>query len=228
MLIDNYLIEQEAKRLNVEVSQPEIDSQVQAIADGIKPKTLEEGLKDHHQTLAELQDDLRHRLLGLKLAAIGVKPGHYVHAHTILIKISTTDPDGHTEADGLALVKTIQAKFKAGAKFEDLATQYSQDPSTKDRGGDMGVLYDGAPYDGALVEAALALKAGEMTPDPVKTPLGYYLIEVSSMDTAHPPSEDALYAEAKWRYEMYQGNLNFYSHLDTLRTNAKITQYLPE
>jgi protein-disulfide isomerase len=145
ILIDNYLIDQEAKRLNIEVSQAEIDSQVQAIADGIKPKTLEEGLKDHHQTLAELQDDIRHRLLGLKLAAIGIPPAHYAHAHVILIKTGTSAPDGHTESDALALTKTIQDKFKVGAKFDDLVKQYSEDASTKNRGGDISGLFGNAP-----------------------------------------------------------------------------------
>jgi len=79
-LIDNYLIERESERLQVTVSETEIDDQVQALVEAIRPRTLEEGLKQHHQTVAELRDDLRRRRLVLKLAAIGAPPGHFVHA----------------------------------------------------------------------------------------------------------------------------------------------------
>jgi hypothetical protein len=55
-LIDNYLIERESERLHVAVSETEMDHQVQTLVEAIRPKTLEEGLKQHHQTLAELRD----------------------------------------------------------------------------------------------------------------------------------------------------------------------------
>ncbi len=83
-LIDNYLIERESERLPVAVSETEIDHQMQALVEAIRPKTLAEGLKQHHQTLAELRDDFRRRLLALKLAAIGTPPGRFVRARDLL------------------------------------------------------------------------------------------------------------------------------------------------
>lgn len=228
IMIDAYLVDREGKRLNIDVSQAEIDSQVQAIADGIKPNTLEEGLKAHHQTLAELQSDIRHRLLGLKLAAIGIKPGHYVHAYVILVKPANGVSVNQMDPEALATIKTIRDKYKTGAKFDDLVKQYSQDQSTKDRNGDLGVLFDGAPYDGALVDAALALKQGEVTEKPVVTPLGYYLIEARSTDEKHPAAEDKLYEEAKWHYEMYQGNMNYFNYMRSLRAKSAVKTYLKD
>jgi foldase protein PrsA len=224
-LIDNYLIEREARRLNIEASQAEIDNQVRALIEAIKPKTLEEGLNAHHQTLAELQDDFRHRLLGLRLAAQGAKPGHFVHARVILLRTGT---EMHMDSDALALVATIQDRLKAGARFEDLAKQYSQDQSAKDRGGDIGVLFEGAPYDAGLVEAATALKAGEVTAKPVITPSGYYLIKAISTDKEHPRDENKLYEDAQWHYEMYQGSRNLQTYLRGLRAGAAIREYLKE
>jgi hypothetical protein len=221
-LIDAYLIDREAMRLKIEVSQAEIDDEVRALADAIRPKTLEEGLKEHHQTRAELEDDFRHRLLGLKLAAIGVKPGRFVHARLILLKTGAGSPQIHTDAETMELLKTVRRKLNSGADFAVMARQYSEDPSARERGGDIGVLYQGAPYEDEVVEAALALKPGEITEEPVRTPSGYCLIEAISTEKAHPADEDPQYAEAQSHSTMYQGNRNFHSYMVALRAGAAI------
>lgn len=225
-LIDNYLIEQESERLHVAVSEAEIDHQVQALVEAIRPKTLAEGLQQHHQTVAELRDDFRRRLLALKLASISAPPGHFVHAHVILSKITPGDPATRTGVDALTRVADLQRKIAAGTSFEDLASQYSQDPLSKARRGDIGIVFQGSAYDLRVVEAALPLKAGQILDKPLQTPSGYYLIKASSTDSDHPADEDPLYSEAKWQYEMRQGTQNLPSYLRALRTHANIRLYL--
>lgn len=71
--------------------------------------------------------------------------------------------------------KDILAKLKGGAKFEDLAKQYSLDGS-KDYGGDLG--YFTAPeMVPAFSKAAFALKPGEIS-QPVKTDFGWHIIKL--------------------------------------------------
>jgi len=79
----------------------------------------------------------------------------------------------------------IEAKLKAGAKFEDLAKQYSLDGS-KDYGGDLG--YFTAPEMVAeFSKAAFALKQGEVSA-PVKTDYGWHVIRLDDrkMGSAQP------------------------------------------
>ncbi len=81
--------------------------------------------------------------------------------------------------------KDIEDKLKGGAKFEDLAKQYSLDGS-KDYGGDLG--YFTAPEMVAeFSKAAFALKQGEVSA-PVKTDYGWHVIRVDDrkMGAAQP------------------------------------------
>lgn len=225
-LIDDFLIEQEAERLHVTVSEAEIDHQVQVLTEAIKPKTLEEGLEEHHQTIAELRDDFRRRLLALKVAAVSNGPGHFVHAHVILVKIVSNKPGKTGDASAFAQATVIQKRLLDGAKFDDLVTQYSLDPGSSVRGGDIGILYEGCGYDPEVVHAALALKAGEIAKEPIKTASGYYLMKVSSTDSEHPAYEDKLYSDAQSRYELYQGSRILPEYLRELRAKATIREFL--
>ena len=79
----------------------------------------------------------------------------------------------------------IEAKLKGGAKFEDLAKQYSLDGS-KDYGGDLG--YFTAPEMVAeFSKAAFSLKQGEISA-PVKTEYGWHVIRLDDrkMGAAQP------------------------------------------
>ncbi|MDR7001304.1 peptidylprolyl isomerase [Neobacillus niacini] len=73
--------------------------------------------------------------------------------------------------------KEIKKKLDAGAKFEDLATKYSQDTGSAQNGGDLGWFGTGK-MDPAFEKAAYALKVNEIS-DPVKSQFGYHIIQVT-------------------------------------------------
>lgn len=221
-LIDDYLVEREAGRLHVTVSQTEIDDQVQSLARAISPKTLEEGLNEHHQTLAELREDFRRRLLALQLAAMAAPPGRFAHAHVILIKGTPGASASRPDANALAQALAIQKQLLAGANFGDLARQYSQDPVGKSRGGDIGIVFEGCPFDPAVVQAALDLQAGRVALLPVANAMGYYVIMTSSTGARHDADEDKAYADAKVQYELHRGARNLPAYLRELRSKADI------
>jgi len=78
--------------------------------------------------------------------------------------------------------KNIKSELDKGAKFEDLAKKYGTD-GTKDKGGDLGVLdYDTKDYDADFMNAAKALKEGEIS-GPVKTQFGYHIIRATEVRT---------------------------------------------
>jgi peptidyl-prolyl cis-trans isomerase D len=74
--------------------------------------------------------------------------------------------------------KDIKKQLDAGAKFEDLAKKYSQDPGSKDNGG----LYKDVTRGKMVPEfdkATFSLPIGKVS-DPVKTDFGYHIIRVDA------------------------------------------------
>jgi peptidyl-prolyl cis-trans isomerase D len=75
-----------------------------------------------------------------------------------------------------------QAKAK-GAKFEDLAKKYSEDPGTKDKGGDLGWIVQGQTVP-EFEKIAFSLSPGAIS-DVIKTQYGFHIIKVIDKETAH-------------------------------------------
>ncbi|MEE3948705.1 peptidylprolyl isomerase PrsA [Bacillus wiedmannii] len=80
--------------------------------------------------------------------------------------------------------KEIKKKLDAGASFEELAKQESQDLLSKDKGGDLGYFNSGrmAPE---FETAAYKLKVGQIS-NPVKSPNGYHIIKLTDKKDLQP------------------------------------------
>jgi len=125
----------------------------------------------------------------------------------ILITPAVTDDmsdEDKTKADKEALqkAKDIIKKLKNGESFDDLAKEYSDDTSNKDKGGDLGYFNTGDMVE-EFEKAAFALKKGKYTTTPVKTKYGYHIIlktdekEKPSLEDKKEEIIDTLASEAK-------------------------------
>ncbi len=104
-----------------------------------------------------------------------------VRARHILIRVKDSKDDKAWKAARKEIMG-IKAKIAKGADFAEMAKKYSQDPGSKDRGGDLGYFGRGKmikPFE----DAAFSLKKGEVS-DVVKTPFGYHLIKVEDKKPA--------------------------------------------
>ena len=102
-----------------------------------------------------------------------------IKASHILIQPEATDDmtdDEKKKAEEAALkkAKDIIKKLDKVEKFEDLAKEYSSDGSASD-GGDLGYFNRGEMVT-EFEEAAVELKVGKYTKEPVKTQFGYHII----------------------------------------------------
>jgi len=76
--------------------------------------------------------------------------------------------------------KKVKEKIESGGNFEELAKDFSEDKSTKEKGGRVGYITSMLPngfYE--LENAVYGLKKGEVT-GPVKTAAGYHVVRVNA------------------------------------------------
>jgi peptidyl-prolyl cis-trans isomerase D len=94
----------------------------------------------------------------------------------LLIRVPET---GGSEAEDKARAQVAEAirRAKAGEDFAKLAREQSQDPGTAPKGGDLGFVKRGEMVP-QFEQALFALKKGEISPEPVRTPFGYHAIKV--------------------------------------------------
>ncbi len=104
-----------------------------------------------------------------------------VKARHILVKA----PADGTEKDWNEAKKkaeNIRKELLSGADFAALAKKYSDDPGTKDSGGELGFFKKGRMVP-EFEQAAFSLKKGEIS-QPVKTVFGYHIIQVEDTKPA--------------------------------------------
>src|SRR5262247_3240751 len=102
-----------------------------------------------------------------------------VRAAHVLIRVPET---GGSEAEDKARSKVVDVirRAKAGEDFGKLAQELSQDSGTAPRGGDLGLVSKGEVVP-QFEQALFALKKGEVSPEPVRTPFGFHAIKATDI-----------------------------------------------
>lgn len=72
---------------------------------------------------------------------------------------------------------SLARAIRAGADFNQLARRYSDDPGTRDQGGEMGWVRRGGGLIREFEDAAFSLRPGAVS-RPVQTPYGFHVIQV--------------------------------------------------
>lgn len=138
--------------------------------------------KDRFFDQVEVDDE---KLQSLYQREIGNLAEQRRGAH-ILIEINDT-----VDADqARARIDEIKHKLDQGADFAALAKEYSEDPGSKDDGGDLGFAGPGV-YEPAFEKALYALKVGEVSAA-VQTEYGWHLIKLLELQAPEVPSFDSL------------------------------------
>ncbi len=95
----------------------------------------------------------------------------------------------HILVDKEETAKDIIKKIEGGAKFEDLAKEFSSDKSNKDNGGDLGYFTKEAMVK-EFADAAFAMNKDEVSKTPVKTQFGWHVIQVLDKRNKPVPTLD--------------------------------------
>ena len=116
------------------------------------------------------------------------KPRRLRAAH-VLVRVP---PVGGSDAENKskAKVEDVIKRARAGEDFAKLARETSEDTATAAQGGDLGFVGPGEMVP-QFEQAVFALKKGEISPAPVRTPFGYHAIKVVDVqEGGRPPFKD--------------------------------------
>jgi peptidyl-prolyl cis-trans isomerase D len=115
-----------------------------------------------------------------------------VKVRHILIKV---DAGADPKVDAVAKQKAedLLKQIKGGADFAALAKANSDDPGSKEQGGELGMIQRGVTVP-AFEKAAFGLEPGQIS-DVIKTQFGYHIIKVEEKQTAHLKSLDEVKAQ---------------------------------
>jgi peptidyl-prolyl cis-trans isomerase SurA len=91
--------------------------------------------------------------------------------------------DSTAKARALALADSIYVALRDGADFATAARRFSQDPGSREQGGELGWLRRGPPLAPEFEKAAFNLKPGVIS-RPVESPFGYHIIQVQRAQPA--------------------------------------------
>ena len=111
-------------------------------------------------------------------AAPAPAPDAIIAQHVLVAyKGAKRAPKGVTRSktDAKARAAEALAKVRAGAPFEDVVKEYSDDTGSVDRMGSLG-KFRREDMDPAFAAAAFALAVGQVS-DPVETPFGFHVIK---------------------------------------------------
>ena len=104
-----------------------------------------------------------------------------VHARHILLTLAPDAPTAEVERVR-GQILAAKKRIEAGEPFEDVAQELSQDPGSKERGGDLDFFARGQMVK-EFEDAAFALTPGQIS-DPVKSSFGFHLIRVDERQDA--------------------------------------------
>ena len=166
--VSSKLLEKEAKKQNIEESQSFKEKLT-----AVKKQLAQQELITKITSKASTQEKIDAEYMNLVKELKGKQE---VKASHILVK---------TEKDALDLKKKLGSK---GKNFAKLAQEYSEDPGSKTKGGELGYFTNGQMVP-EFEKAVFSMKVGSVS-DPIKTDFGYHIIKLEDKRDIKVPSKE--------------------------------------
>ncbi|HEX6710062.1 MAG TPA: peptidylprolyl isomerase [Rubrobacter sp.] len=200
-----------AQEHNITASDKEVDHEIEKIKQQVgdqarssgqdlsNQKAYEQALKQNNITEDQLRKDIRENLPVQKVqekVAGGAEPSDeeiqkYYDQNK---EAQFTTPEQRCvrhilfNKDQKQKAEEVKQQLENGGDFAKLAKQYSQDPGSAEKGGDLGCLGKGETVPD-FEKAAFGAKQGEII-GPVQTQFGYHLLEVTDIKPKQTRSLD--------------------------------------
>ncbi len=204
MVTDKLVAKQAA---GIKVPDAEVEKRFEELKAQVPLDQIEGELKRTGQTMAQLKGNIRASIqqeqwMTGKIGGEGIKasdaeveayfkehPEEFqepetVRASHILLRVNT-DATPEIAAEKEKLAQSLLERMKKGETFADLAKSFSDDPESKEKGGDLG-FFSRDRIVPEMADAAFLLKNGETSSAPVRSPFGWHLLKVTDRKAAHP------------------------------------------
>ncbi|MEO6212981.1 MAG: SurA N-terminal domain-containing protein [Vicinamibacterales bacterium] len=236
MILQDLLLAK-ARALKIEVPDAELDASYAAQKKNVTDAVFEEELKKRKLVAADMRESVRRELIAKKLldqevvskiavtdqevndfftanrAQFTVAEESYRIAQIVITPDRAAQPanrtgnDATTAQEAAFKVRMVMERLKAGTPFADVAMDYSEDPQSAPRGGDLGLVPVSALKQAppALREAVIGQKPGTVN---VATSGGAHTIvaviaheQAGERDLSTPGVRDGITATLKGRKE---------------------------
>ncbi|CAG0999263.1 Foldase protein PrsA 2 [Gammaproteobacteria bacterium] len=206
-LIDDALIAQEAAKQGVSVSDADLNTAMQQLADSAGGQAaFEQTLTLAGQTMDDARNLQRTQMLNnlmrdRVIASLGAQSDQ-IHARHILV-------------DSAAAAEALLAQITAGADFGQVAQQSSQDTLTKASGGDLGWFPRGVLISKEVEDAAFNLQPGQIS-GVIQSAFGFHLVQVLERDANRQPDADQLLKIQQQAVEQWLSGLRAAAQVERL------------
>lgn len=203
-LIDERLQLQEARRLNITVTDEELQSAIAQIErqNNLPPGGLQEFLRRNDVGVAAMTEQIRANIAWSKIIRRQVRPQVEVGEDEIdeyldrlrargggteylVSEIFLAADSPSEEQSALQTAQRLVEQIRQGTSFQALASQFSQAP-TAAVGGDLGTVRDGQ-LDARLDEALQSMSPGEVA-GPIAVDNGFYVLLLRNRRQVDAPS----------------------------------------
>lgn len=239
-LIAEKLLEEEVRKLRIDVTDAEVERVVKGTMQehGLDEAKLTLALQRQGLTLDEYKDGLKKQLTKMKIIQLKVKSrvqvtdqdvksnyaqrkaldaGEFrVRARHILFLV----PPGEGGRAQEQRAHEALARLKGGASFAELAKQISEDPGSKERGGDLGEFGRGEMVP-EFERAAYTAEPGKVV-GPVRTAFGWHLILVEERVALKSKPEEQALDDIRKRLFENEMEAQFRQYLEELKRDAYI------
>ncbi len=227
-MVQQSLIDQYARDKKIDISQADIDKKETETKAKFPPGQFEQILKNQGLTEQDVQQILRQQLVLEKAVAPQVHvsdadvKAYFDKNHATFDKPEQVRARHILVAD-LPKANEVLAKLKAGGSWDALAKQYSTDPASKDKGGELGFFGRGQMVP-QFQDAAFGAKVGQIV-GPIKSPFGYHIIQVEEKKPAQKATLASTQAQIRTQLTQQQEQQQYPIFLQQLRGAAKIDVY---
>ncbi|MGB7048463.1 MAG: peptidylprolyl isomerase [Candidatus Cybelea sp.] len=194
-MVQDVLIQQYATSNKITVTDAEVDAREAQLKQNFPSGSWDEMLKSRGLTETDVKAALREQIILDRALAkdVNIKPSaiqDYFNKNHATFDTPEQVTARHILVPNLAEAQKVEQLLKSGQSFATVAKQYSTDPGSKDKGGELGTFRRGQMVP-AFDKVAFTLPVNQIS-EPVKSPFGYHIIQVE----ARVPGKKATLASA--------------------------------